>query len=103
MKPLAELISDGQAEDIFLSDASYYDRTQQWAAWFRSAYPDAAGLRWMSRHHNSSYCYVFFEDTCCDHQMSVTEAAEQLEPGTYAFHLLQECLEALSWEIELRG
>lgn len=100
MKPLAELVSDGQAEDIFLSDASHYARTQQWAAWFRSRYPDIAGLRWMSRQHNSSACYVFFEDTCSSgHELRVTDVAESLEPGTHAFRLLQDSLRSLSWEI----
>jgi len=28
---------------------------------FRSS---ASGLRWMSGQHNSSYCYVFFDDVC---------------------------------------
>jgi hypothetical protein len=100
MKPLAELVSDGNAEDIFLSDASQYGRTQQWAAWLRSKYPDAAGLRWMSRQHNSSYCYVFFQDRCGEDELKATGSAEPLEPGTHAFHLLKECLRALSWEIE---
>jgi len=102
MKPLAELVSDGQAEDIFLSDASHYARTQQWAAWFRSKYPDAAGLRWMSRQHNSSFCYVFFEDACrSGHELRPTDVAEPLQPGTHAFQLLEECLRTLSWEIEV--
>lgn len=64
IKPLAKVIDDGRAEDIFLSDASQYGVTQQWGAWFRSMYPHAAGLRWMSRQHNSSFCYVFFADAC---------------------------------------
>ena len=100
MKPLAELVSDGNAEDIFLSDASQYGRTQQWAAWFRSTHPDAAGFRWMSRQHNSSYCYVFFDDICRAHSVTVVEAGEALEPGTDAFRLLEECVSALGWEIE---
>lgn len=100
MKPLAELITDGQAEDIFLSDVSHYDRTRQWAAWFRSAYPDAAGLRWMSRQHNSSYCYVLFGDAFRGNNLNVTVPSEQLEPGTDAFRLLRDCVDALSWEIE---
>jgi hypothetical protein len=100
MKPLAEIINNGRAEDIFLSDASQYNLTQQWGAWFRSKYPHAAGFRWMSRQHNSSFCYVLFEDICKGCELKVTEPAEPLEPGTHAFHLLEECLRALSWEIE---
>ena len=100
MKPLASLVSDGNAEGIFLSDASQYARTQHWAAWLRSKHPDAAGLRWMSRQHNSSYCYVFFQDSCRDNELTVADAAEPLEPGTRAFHMLEECLRTLSWEIE---
>jgi hypothetical protein len=100
MKPVAELVSDGRAEDIFLSDASQYSLTQQWGAWFRSKYPYAAGFRWMSRQHNSSYCYVFFEDTCGGLELKVTEAAESLEPGTPAFQLLAHCVEALNWEVQ---
>jgi len=100
MKPLAELVIDGRADDIFLCDASQYGSTQQWGAWLRSAYPDAAGFRWMSRQHNSSYCYVFFDDACRDFKLTITEAAEPLEAGTHAFRLLQECLSVLAWEIE---
>ncbi len=100
MKPLAELISDGRADDIFLCDASQYGSTQHWAAWLRSTYPDAAGFRWMSRQHNSSYCYVFFDDACHDFKLTIAEAAEPLEAGTDAFRLLQECLSVLAWEIE---
>jgi hypothetical protein len=100
MKPLAELVGDARAEDIFLSDASQYSLTQQWGAWLRSTYPDAAGLRWMSRQHNSSACYVLFEDTCSGLELKPTEAAESLEPGTRAFKLLEECLEALNWEVQ---
>jgi hypothetical protein len=100
VKPLAELIDDGRAEDIFLSDASQYGITQQWGAWFRSNCPDAAGLRWMSRQHNSSSCYVFFEDTCEGYDLKVAEAAEPLEVGTRAFQLLERCVSMLSWEIE---
>jgi hypothetical protein len=87
-------------DDIFLADASQYRRTQQWAAWFRSKYPDAAGLRWMSRQHNSSYCHVFFDDVCKGFELAIAEVAEALETGTYAFHLLQEYLSVLGWEIE---
>jgi hypothetical protein len=100
LKPLSELISDGRAEDIFLSDASQYGRTQQWGAWFRSTYPDAAGFRWMSRQHNSSACYVFLKDACRGHNLIVADPREQLEPGTRAFGLLEECLELLRWEVE---
>lgn len=100
MKPLAELVSDRRADDIFLSDASQYGSTQQWAAWFRSQYPDAAGFRWMSRQHNSSYCYVLFDDACHGFELTIAEAGEPLEPGTDAFRLLQECLSVLAWEIE---
>jgi RES domain len=100
MKPLTELVSDENAENIFLSDASQYGLTQQWAAWFRTKYPEAAGLRWMSRQHNSSSCYVFFGDICGGNRLNITEAAEPLEPGTHAFQLLEGCLSALSWEIE---
>jgi RES domain len=89
MKPLAELVIDGRVDDIFLCDASQYGSTQQWATWFRSTYPDAAGFRWMSRQHNSSYCYVFFDDACRDFKLTITEAAEPLEGGTHAFRLLQ--------------
>jgi RES domain len=100
MKPLDDMIRDGQAEDIFQSDASSYRLTQQWGAWFRSKYPDAAGFRWMSRQHNSSYCYVFFDDVCRAHRLAVVEPAEPLEPGAPAFRLLSDCLGILSWEIE---
>jgi hypothetical protein len=100
MKPLAELVIDGRVDDIFLCDTSQYGSTQQWAAWLRSAYPDAAGFRWMSRQHNSSCCYVFFDDACRDFKLMITEAAEPLEAGTHAFRLLQECLSVLAWEVE---
>lgn len=100
LKPLSELISDGRAEDIFLSDASQYSRTQQWGAWVRTAYPNAAGFRWMSRQHNSSACYVFLNDTCRDHNLIEVDPPEQLEPGTRAYRLLEECLDALKWEVE---
>jgi hypothetical protein len=100
MKRLAELVGNGNAEGIFISDASQYGRTQQWAAWFRSTHPDAAGFRWMSRQHNSSYCYVFFDDIGRTHRITVAEVGEALEPGTDAFRLLEECVSALGWEIE---
>jgi RES domain len=100
MKALTELVGDARGEDIFLSDASQYSLTQKWGAWFRSAYPDAVGLRWMSRQHNSSSCYVFFDDTRDGQELKVAEAAEPLEAGTHAFQLLEECINALSWEIE---
>jgi len=50
--------------------------------------------------HNSSYCYVFFDDICRAHRVTVEEAAEVLEPGTDAFRLLGKCVSALNWEIE---
>jgi hypothetical protein len=100
MKPLAELVGDARPEDIFLSDASQYGITQQWGAWFRTMYPDAAGLRWMSRQHNSSSCYVLFEDACGGLELEATEAAESLEPGTVAFRLLEQSVEALNWEVQ---
>ena len=79
MKPLAELVRMERADDIFLADASQYRLTQQWAAWFRSKYPDAAGLRWKSRQHNSSYCYVFFDDVCKGFGLTIAEVAELLK------------------------
>jgi hypothetical protein len=100
MQPLAELVEDGQAEGIFLSDASHYILTQQWGAWFRSAYPNAAGLRWMSRQHNSSYCCIFFDDVCRGRKLTEVETAEHFESGSTAHSLLQLCLDKLSWEIE---
>jgi len=81
MKPLAELVIDGRADDIFLCDASQYGGTQKWVAWLRSAYP-------------------VFDDACRDFKLTITEAAEPLEAGTHAFRLLQECLSVLAWEIE---
>lgn len=100
IKPLAEVIDDGRAEDIFLSDASQYRVTQQWGAWFRSKYPNAAGLRWMSRQHNSSFCYVFFADACRGCTLGVAEPPDSIEPGTQAYQLLDTCVQALGWEIE---
>jgi len=38
---------------------------------------------------------------CSDRKFKIAEVAEQLEPGTPAFRLLQDCLEALSWEMDL--
>jgi hypothetical protein len=39
----------------------------------------------MSRQHNSSYCDVLFHDTRRDHNLTFTQAAEPLDPGTRAF------------------
>ena len=54
----------------------------------------------MSRQHNSSYCHVLFDDVCKGFGLVIAEVAEALETGTYAFHLLQEYLGVLGWEIE---
>src|SRR5262249_1788574 len=45
MKALGELVDNALPEGIFLSDRASYGLTRQWAAWLRSAYPHAAGIR----------------------------------------------------------
>ena len=53
-----------------------------------------------ARQHNSSYCYVFFDDVCKGFGLTIAEVAEALETGAYAFHLLQEYPSVLGWGIE---
>jgi len=65
MKPLAELVGDGNAEGSFISDASQYGRTQQWAAWFRSTHPDAAGFSLDVRGNITQATATFFFDDIC--------------------------------------
>ncbi|MEJ1962847.1 MAG: hypothetical protein WDO56_15380 [Gammaproteobacteria bacterium] len=97
---MAEVVPAGRAEDIFLSDAASYERCRMWGSLFRSAYPTVAGFRWMSRHHNSSYCYVFYEEPTRENVLSTNVIPDALERGTAAFALLEECVSALSWELE---
>jgi len=100
LKALAELVTEGRAEDIFLAGAASYGRCQHWGSLFRSAYPNAAGFRWMSRHYNSSYCYVFYDESTQPHGFRKILINEALERGTAAFSLLEKCVTALSWELE---
>jgi len=100
MKPLTELVEDGVAEGIFLSDASSYSLTQEWGACFRSQCSRAAGFRWMSRHHNSSCCYVFFGEPCRGIKFLPSAPPEEIAVGTPGGDILQDCLGALGWEAE---
>lgn len=99
---LLPLQSARRPQDIFLADASHYPRTQAWGAWFRGQRPDAVGIRWVSRQHNLSCCYVFFDDTPGADSFEQVGMGEHLaETRTAAYHLLlQDCLDRLGWEID---
>jgi hypothetical protein len=100
VKPLHALVRSGIAEGIFWCDRSGYPLTQQWAAWFLSHHPAIGGFRWMSRQHNRSECYVFFDERCKATRFEPVNAPDEIEPYTDGFAVLEDCVTALGWEIE---
>lgn len=87
---------------IFASDRSQYPSTQAWGAWFRTQLPSAAGLRWVSRQHNRSCAYVFFEDVAGPEMFEAVATPDRLDtPGSPANQLLQRCIASLGWAVDM--
>lgn len=89
-------------DHIFVSNRSQYSRTQAWGAWFRTQLPSAAGLRWVSRQHNRSCAYVFFEDVVGAEMFELVATPDRLDtPGSPAYQLLQRCVVSLGWTLDM--
>lgn len=98
---IAALAAPHKPDQLFLASRAHYDTTQSWGGWLRTQLPSAAGFRWMSRQHNSSFCYVFFDDTAPGDSFEVVRAGEPLdEPSTSAHGILLDCLRSLDWELD---
>jgi hypothetical protein len=98
---IASLTAPAAPDQLFLANRAHYGNTQAWGAWLRSQLPHAAGFRWMSRQHNTGFCYVFFEDVVPANTFEPAHAAEALDnPRSSAHELLLQCLTSLGWELD---
>ena len=98
---IAALARPGKPDQLFLASQAHYGDTQSWGGWLRTQLPSAAGFRWMSRQHNSSVCYVFFDDTAPADNFEVVRAPEPLDvPTSSAHRIFLDCLRSLDWELD---
>jgi hypothetical protein len=98
---VAGLTAPAVPDHLFLANRAHYPATQAWGAWLRTQLPLAAGFRWMSRHHNSSFCYVFFHDRVGCDTFEVVRPGEALDDSRSSAHrMLLNCLRSLGWELD---
>jgi len=98
---IVPFVAPAAPDQLFLANRAHYAATQAWGAWLRTQRPDAAGFRWMSRQHNTSSCYVFFDDRVPADTFEPVHAAEALDdPRSRAHGLLLQCLASLGWELD---
>lgn len=99
---IAPFTAPAAPDQLFLANRAHYAATQAWGAWLRSQQPHAAGFRWISRQHNTSICYVFFDDVVPANTFEPVNAADALDdPHCRAYELLLRCLDTLGWELDL--
>ena len=99
---IAPFTAPAAADQLFLANRAHYATTQAWGSWLRTQIPHAAGIRWMSRQHNSSFCYVFFEDTVpADTFGAVFDPQALDDPFSAAHQSLLQCLSELNWELDV--
>lgn len=83
------------------SDADQYPATRAWAAALYGAVPDADGLIWMSRQHDSSEAVVLFGTRVRRHELAVVAPPRSLYPPSPGWDDVLAAAEAADITIEM--